>query len=128
GPASAVWGANALTGAVNIVTKTPRESVGTTATATGGLFSRDAGASLGGDGGSSYGANVSLSRAPSEHVAFRVSGGYYHSDDFARPTGTVPIGHNPADPSLQTGGGTYPTYDNKGTNQPKLDVRVDHDL
>ena len=28
GPASAVWGANAMTGAVNIITKPPRESVG----------------------------------------------------------------------------------------------------
>ena len=28
GPASAVWGANALTGVVNIITKTPRESPG----------------------------------------------------------------------------------------------------
>ena len=30
GPASAVWGANALTGVVNIITKTPRESQGST--------------------------------------------------------------------------------------------------
>ena len=36
GPASAVWGANAMTGAVNIITKPPRESVGTTVTLSGG--------------------------------------------------------------------------------------------
>ena len=28
GPASAVWGANALTGVVNIITKSPRELIG----------------------------------------------------------------------------------------------------
>ncbi len=28
GPASAVWGANALTGVVNIITKSPREAPG----------------------------------------------------------------------------------------------------
>ena len=28
GPASAVWGANALTGVVNVITKTPREFAG----------------------------------------------------------------------------------------------------
>ena len=44
GPASAVWGANALTGVVNIITKTPRESRrATTLTLTGGIFDRDAG-------------------------------------------------------------------------------------
>ena len=37
GPASAVWGANAMTGAVNIITKLPRESVGTTVTLSGGV-------------------------------------------------------------------------------------------
>ena len=45
GPASAVWGANALTGVVNIITKSPREAPGTTVSLTGGWFSRDAGSS-----------------------------------------------------------------------------------
>ncbi len=43
GPASAVWGANAVTGAVNIITKSPREAVGTNVVLTAGGFSRDAG-------------------------------------------------------------------------------------
>ena len=38
GPASAVWGANALTGVVNIITKTPREAKGSEVTFTGGVF------------------------------------------------------------------------------------------
>ena len=35
GPASAVWGANALTGVVNVITKSPRENPGTTVTLAG---------------------------------------------------------------------------------------------
>jgi iron complex outermembrane receptor protein len=133
GPASAVWGANAFTGAVNIITKTPRESVGTSASFTGGLLNRDAENSTNEGVGSSYGGSVSLSRAPSEHVAFRLTGGYVHSDNFARPVGTVPRGTNPAfpdqsSPDAQTGGATYPTYQNKGTDQPKVDLRVDQDF
>src|SRR5437773_769891 len=41
GPASAVWGANAFTGVVNVLTKTPREAPGATVTLSAGLFSRD---------------------------------------------------------------------------------------
>ena len=144
GPASAVWGANAFTGAVNIITKTPREAVGTTASFSGGLFSRDAGSTAGEGMGNSYGANLSLSRAPSDKIAFRVTGGFFHSDEFARPTGLVPCGVNPAFPdpkapqspcatpsplqAAQTGGGTYPAYENEGTNQPKIELRLDQDL
>jgi outer membrane receptor protein involved in Fe transport len=130
GPASAVWGANALTGAVNIITKSPRDAVGTTASVSGGLFSKNADPdkTLDSGTGNSYGANLSLSRAPSDHIAFRVSGGYYHSDAFARPSGTVPVSTNPADPTVKTGGGTYPSFENQGTNQPKIDLRLDQDL
>ena len=144
GPASAVWGANAFTGAVNIITKTPRESAGTTATLQGGMFSRDAGTTTGEGMGSSYGGNLSLSRAPSDKIAFRLTGGFFHSDEFARPTGVVPCGVNPSFPDpkspqnpctapsplqpAQTGGATYPSYKNQGTNQPKAELRLDHDM
>src|SRR3954470_11950237 len=54
GPASAVWGANALTGVVNIITKTPRETKGAEVTFSGGFMNRDAGSKtgqgIGGDG------------------------------------------------------------------------------
>ena len=43
GPASVVWGANALTGVVNIITKTPRDAEGFGATLSGGLFNQDEG-------------------------------------------------------------------------------------
>ena len=41
GPASAVWGANAQTGVVNIITKSPREIAGTTLTFPAEIFDRD---------------------------------------------------------------------------------------
>ncbi len=47
GPASAVWGANALTGVVNIITKSPREAPGIDVSLSGGFFSRDAGSTAG---------------------------------------------------------------------------------
>jgi iron complex outermembrane receptor protein len=40
GPASAVWGANAMTGVVNVVTKTPREMQGTSLAIRFGQFDR----------------------------------------------------------------------------------------
>src|ERR687887_43477 len=43
GPASAVWGANAVNGVVNVITKSPREAPGTSVSITAGGFSRDAG-------------------------------------------------------------------------------------
>src|SRR5687768_303704 len=42
GPASAVWGANAFNGVVNVITKSPREMQGTSATFGMGLFDRSA--------------------------------------------------------------------------------------
>ena len=47
GPASAVWGANAMTGVVNIITKSPREAPGGEASFTGGFMNRDAGSGVG---------------------------------------------------------------------------------
>jgi outer membrane cobalamin receptor len=41
GPASATWGANAMTGAVNIITRPPRDSVGTTVSMSGGWIDRE---------------------------------------------------------------------------------------
>jgi outer membrane receptor protein involved in Fe transport len=128
GPASAVWGANALTGAVNIITKTPRESPGINAVVTGGLLDRDFGASEGEGMGGSYGAALSIARAPSERWSYRISGGLAHSDALARPSGTIPVSTHPLDPTEVVGGGTYPPYENSGTTQPKLDLRLDQDL
>ena len=131
GPASAIWGANALTGVVNIITRSPREAagaLGTNLTLTGGVIDRDAspvGQSLG--TGGSYGASFSTNQAPNDRWSYRVAGGFYHSDALPRPVGRVPPDHHPLDPSEPVGGGIFPPFANSPTNQPKLDLRVDQE-
>ena len=138
GPASATWGANAMTGAVNILTKPPRESVGTTVTFTGGVIDRDAGSTAGRSPGALFGANATVARAPTDRLAYRISAGYFTSDAFPRPTGRIPVIADPREPGRAVGGAYYPTdapgafgaaaFANRGTSQPKFDVRVDQEL
>ena len=138
GPASAVWGANAMTGAVNIITKPPRESVGTTVTLSGGYVDRHDGSGVGLGAGSIFGANATVTRAPSDRLSYRVSAGYFTSAAFARPTGRIPVIDDPRQPGQTVGGAFYPLdsgtaafgtgFANRGTSQPKFDVRVDHEL
>ena len=88
GPASAVWGANALTGVVNIITKSPREAPGTTVSLSGGFFDRDAGSTAGKGVGTLFGANATVARAPNDRSGRTgVSAGYFNSDPLPRPTG-----------------------------------------
>jgi iron complex outermembrane receptor protein len=137
GPASAVWGANAMTGVVNILTKSPREFQGTQLTLNGGTFSRDAGSGVGRGAGFLGGGNISLVRAPSERFSYKVSGGYFYSDPFARPSGQIPVIPDPRVPGAFVGGATYPidgpgppgaAFENEGARQPKVDVRADQEL
>ena len=137
GPASAVWGANAMTGAVNIITKSPRESKGVTANFTAGGFSRDAGSTIGKGAGAAYGGNVTLSQAPSDRISYRLSAGYYNSDPLPRPTGRIPVITDPRTGTGTVGGAFYPTdgpgqigtaFSNAGTSQPKFDARVDQEI
>ena len=87
GPASAVWGANAMNGVVNFISKTPRELNGNSATMTFGTFDRDidGGQQLG--NGSLFGINGTHARAVNDRWAYKISAGGYTSDAFARPTG-----------------------------------------
>lgn len=137
GPASATWGANAMTGAVNVVTRRPRESVGSTVTLSGGLIDRNAGSTAGRGAGTMFGANATVTRAPSDRLAYRVSGGYFTSDAFARPAGRIPVIDDPREPGRMVGGAFYPgdgagafgtAFANRGTSQPKFDLRVDQEL
>ena len=137
GPASATWGANAMTGAVNIITKPPRQSVGTTVTMSGGWIDREAGSTVGQGVGSVFGTNATVTRAPTDRLAYRVSAGYFRSDAFPRPTGRIPVIDDPRVPGATVGGALYPddragafgsAFANRGTSQPKFDVRVDQDL
>jgi outer membrane receptor protein involved in Fe transport len=146
GPASAVWGANALTGVVNIITKSPREWQGTNLNLTGGTFSRDGGSRDADGGGQSFGGSLSIARAPSDMWSYRLAAGYFDSDPFSRPTGRVPVIADPRvdNPVCNTatgqganciGGAPFPAdaagggaFENQGTQQPKVDLRVDQDF
>ncbi|MEM8931063.1 MAG: TonB-dependent receptor [Acidobacteriota bacterium] len=102
GPGSAVWGANALGGVVNLITKSPWELTGTALTLGGGEL------------GSLYG-NVSHATA-GDDWGFKISAAYSEQDPYDRPTGIVP-GSDPPTP--------YPDFVNEGTEQPKVDLRFD---
>ena len=148
GPASAVWGANALTGVVNIITKTPREAAGGSFALSGGLLERECDNCSQKDSGQSYGASVSYAGAPNDSWSYRIAGGYFNSDAYSRPAGRIPV---IADPRVDNpvcnlatgaganclGGAPYPAdgsgafgtaFENSGTSQPKVDLRVDQDF
>ena len=117
GRRSAVWGANAMSGVVNFISKTPRELNGNSATVQFGAMNRDVdgGQQLG--TGSLFGVYGTHARAVNNRWAYKISAGGYTSDPLVRPTGDIPNGT----------GTQYPNYVNKGTTQPKLDTRVDYD-
>ncbi len=144
GPASAVWGANALTGVVNIITKSPREMEGASLTLSGGTFDRSCDVCSRTNDGTSYGANFSYAHAINDTWAFKLSAGYFDSDPFSRPTGRIPLIADPrvtANPQPTVGGAFYPVdaandaahpfgtaFENSGTKQPKADLRFDQEL
>ena len=136
GPASAVWGANAFTGVVNIITKPPRRSPGSNVVMNLGRFNRDEGSRAADGAGTNYGVSTTLSRAATERLAYRVSMGYFASDPLSRPAGVLPLVAHPLVPEGKpVGGGTLPAdaegeageFKNRGTTQPRFDLRVDQD-
>lgn len=120
GPASAVWGANAMAGVVNVIAKTPRELAaqrGTSLTIGVGAFNR----SVTGreqESGSLFYVNGSHAEAVNDRWAFKLSAGYFTQDPLPRPVGTIPNAF----------GTPYPTFTNQGTSQPKFDARVDYEV
>jgi outer membrane receptor protein involved in Fe transport len=124
GPASAVWGANALYGVVNVITKSPREMQGTSAVMGVGGFGRSTSGVPDQSAGSIFYINGTHAQAVNDRWAFKLSGGGYTQDPLPRPSGTIPctipevctVARNP-----------YPPYQNTGTAQPKFDGRVDYD-
>lgn len=102
GAGSAVWGASAQSGVVNVITKSPKEMLGTSLALGGGEL------------------NTGFARlshaAMTGNLEYKVSVSGSRQDPYHRPMGTVPGTTTP-----------YPDFPNKGTTQPKVDVRVDHD-
>jgi outer membrane receptor protein involved in Fe transport len=116
GPASAVWGANAMNGVVNVISKRPREMQGTSLGIRFGQFDRTPpGEPF--DGGGLFAVDVTHAAATSDRFAYKVSAGFLTQEAFLRPTGII-SGSSVA----------YPVFPNTGTTQPRLDARVDYDL
>jgi iron complex outermembrane receptor protein len=125
GPASAVWGANALNGVVNVITKSPREMQGTSAVLGVGGFDRPAGSSGTSTGsGTLFYVSGTHAQAVNDRVAFKISAGGYTQDPYGRPTGNIPCDRPEVCASARK---DYPNYVNQGTTQPKFDARVDYD-
>ena len=149
GPASVVWGANALTGVVNIITKLPRETPGFGFNLNAGLINRDGGSREADGDGYSYGANFFYNGPINDTWSWRVNAGYLTVDPYSRPEGTVPVDCHPlgaipcrdgdgnaTDGGFPIGGAPYPgdspglgnQFVNRGTSQPKFDIRFDQEL
>ena len=122
GPASAVWGANAVNGVVNVITKSPREMQGTSAVIGFGTFDRvdpEGSAEL-------WYASGTHAQAINERWAYKLSAGAYSQDPFSRPTGAIPCEFSQVctSPTRRP----YPGFVNSGTTQPKFDARFDYDF
>ena len=102
-PASSVWGANALSGVINIRTKSPRQLRGVQGSAGAGERGTKTAAAVWADS--------------TRTVAYKVSGSYYEQDPWDRDN-VLPDG-SPMPAGV--------VFQNRGTKQPKLDVRVDWD-
>jgi iron complex outermembrane receptor protein len=119
GPASAVWGANAMTGVVNVITRTPREMArdgsGNSVTIGFGGFNRDV-TGRDASAGTLFYVNGSHAQAVNDKWAYKLTAGYFTQDALPRPTGSLPSGV------------AYPSFANTGTSQPKFDVRADYEM
>ena len=98
GPGSAIWGANALTGVINVITKSPEELQGTSGKIGGGTLSTK-----------EFGI---LHAETSGDLGYKISASYFTQDAFERPT-EFPDGS------------PMPAFENEGTNQLKVDLAWD---
>ena len=87
GPASVVWGANAVNGVVNIITKTPRENEGLGVVLGAGLFDRDGGSREAEGNGYQFNGSFSYANAINDTWSYRLYAGYFNSDPYSRPVG-----------------------------------------
>jgi iron complex outermembrane receptor protein len=97
GPGSAVWGANAMAGVVNVIGRRPSRMDGTTVVV-----------------GTPYASIVHAGGGAA--FAYKVSAGHFEQPAYDRPTGRIP-GSNPPQ--------TYPEYENQGTHQSRVNVELE---
>jgi outer membrane receptor protein involved in Fe transport len=124
GPASAVWGANALYGVVNVITKSPREMQGTSAILGVGGFDREKSDPNTQGAGTLFYISGTHAQAINDRWAYKVSAGGYTQDPYSRPSGTIPCDRPDVCSGIRA---AYPPYANTGTTQPKFDGRADYD-
>lgn len=110
GPASSIWGANASGGVVQVITKSPRDTLG-------GRVRVD----IGDFGTRRIEARESFLAGP---WALRLSGGYFETDAFPRPETITNIWGDTVNPDL----GLVPSaVGTSGTRQPRFDLRADRE-
>ena len=116
GPASAVWGANAMSGVVNLITKAPRDNQGTTLDLRFGTFDRNVtGNPM--DAGSQLAGSLTHAQAVNDRFAYRATVSFTHEDALPRPFGEIP----------NETGTVYPPLQGVTARMPKLDFRADWD-
>ena len=116
GPASAVWGANAMSGVVNLITKAPRDTLGTTLNLRFGTFDRNVtGNPM--DAGSQLMGSLTHAQAVNDRFAYRATMSFTHQDPFPRPFGKIP----------NDTGTPYPAVPGVTARMPKFDFRADWD-
>jgi outer membrane receptor protein involved in Fe transport len=149
GPASVVWGANALTGVVNVITRSPREHEGFGVNLSAGVFGRDGGSREADGAGYQYNGSLSFANAIDSRWSYKLTAGYFNSDAYSRPVGTIPLDCHPLGASpcrdadgkplpggYPVGGAAYPAdsndvkggWVNNGTSQPKVSLRLDQEV
>ena len=116
GPASAIWGANAMSGVVNLITKAPRDTLGTTLNLRFGAFDRNVtGNPM--DAGSQLMGSLTHAQAINDRFAYRATVSFTHQDPLPRPFGEIPNGT----------GTLYPPLSGVTARMPKVDFRADWD-
>lgn len=108
GPASSLWGANAVGGVVHLFTRSPRETLGGYAEAGAGTYDTR-----------KLAAQQSFLAGP---WAVRVSGGLFQSEPFDRPRTIENLFGEEIDPDL---GLIEEDARDSGTRQPRIDLRAD---
>ena len=116
GPASAIWGANAMSGVVNLITKAPRDTLGTSLNLRFGSFDRNVtGNSM--DPGSQLAGSLTHAQAVNDRFAYRATVSFTHLDPLPRPFGEIP----------NDTGTLYPPLEGVTAKMPKVDLRADWD-